>query len=171
VQEVRLTPTSYIVLGLLEFAGESTPYGLKQLVSASVGNFWTLHHAQLYTEPERLARGGYVSERRERGGRRRRLYDITAEGRRALDAWRSEPTTSSLGELREPALLKLFFGADPAAIANAQLPAHRAKLAEYEAIRDAMPGNVPDGPRLALQAGIRNERHFIEFWEELIEDG
>ena len=56
MQEIRLTPTSYIVLGLLEFAGESTPYGLKQLVSASVGNFWTLHHAQLYTEPERLAR-------------------------------------------------------------------------------------------------------------------
>jgi PadR family transcriptional regulator AphA len=167
VQEVRLTPTSYIVLGLLEFAGESTPYGLKQLVSSSVGNFWTLHHAQLYTEPERLAKGGYVSEKRERSGRRRRLYEITAKGRAALEGWRSEPTTTSLGELREPALLKLFFGADPAAIASAQLPAHREKLAEYEAIRDGMPENVPPGPRLALEAGIRNERHFIEFWEEL----
>jgi PadR family transcriptional regulator, regulatory protein AphA len=166
VQEVRLTPTSYIVLGLLEFAGESTPYGLKQLVSASVGDFWTLHHAQLYTEPERLAKGGFVSEKRERGGRRRRLYEITAKGRSALDQWRAEPTTS-LGELREPALLKLFFGADPATIATAQLPAHRAKLAEYEAIRDGMPEGVPQGPRLALEAGIRNERHFIEFWEEL----
>jgi PadR family transcriptional regulator, regulatory protein AphA len=166
VQEVRLTPTSYIVLGLLEFAGESTPYGLKQLVSASVGNFWTLHHAQLYTEPERLAEGGYVSEKRERAGRRRRLYEITAKGRTALDEWRREPTTS-LGELREPALLKLFFGADPATIATAQLPAHRAKLAEYEAIRDGIPENVPQGPRLALEAGIRNERHFIEFWEDL----
>ena len=166
MQEVRLTPTSYIVLGLLEFAGESTPYGLKQLVSASVGNFWTLHHAQLYTEPERLTKGGYVSEKRERGGRRRRLYDITAKGRSALDGWRAEPTTS-LGELREPALLKLFFGADPATIATAQLPAHRAKLAEYEAIRDGMPEGVPQGPRLALEAGIRYERHFIEFWEEL----
>jgi PadR family transcriptional regulator AphA len=171
VQEVRLTPTSYIVLGLLEFAGESTPYGLKQLVSASVGNFWTLHHAQLYTEPERLAKGGYVSEKRERGGRRRRLYEITDRGRAALDGWRREPTAASLGELREPALLKLFFGADPAAIAEAQLPAHRAKLAEYEAIREGMPDNVPRGPRLALEAGIRNEHHFIEFWEELAEDG
>jgi DNA-binding PadR family transcriptional regulator len=166
VQEVRLTPTSYIVLGLLEFAGESTPYGLKQLVSASVGNFWTLHHAQLYSEPERLAKGGYASEKRERGGRRRRLYEITDRGRKALDDWRGEPTTS-LGELREPALLKLFFGADPAAIANTQLPAHRAKLAEYEAIRDRMPDNVPQGPRLALEAGILNERHFIDFWEQL----
>jgi DNA-binding PadR family transcriptional regulator len=166
VQEVRLTPTSYIVLGLLEFAGESTPYGLKQLVSASVGNFWTLHHAQLYTEPERLAKGGYVTEKRERSGRRRRRYEITPKGREALDDWRREPTTS-LGELREPALLKLFFGAHPATIARAQLPAHRSKLAEYEAIRDGMPENVPDGPRLALEAGILNEQHFIGFWESL----
>ena len=161
---MRLTPTSYIVLGLLELAGESTPYGLKQLVSTSVGNFWTLHHAQLYTEPERLAKGGYVSERRERGGRRRRLYELTAEGRRALDDWRTEGT-SSLGEIREPALLKLFFGADPGRLAAVQIPAHRAKLAEYEAIRDGMPEDVPDGPRLALEAGIRYERSSIEFWE------
>jgi PadR family transcriptional regulator, regulatory protein AphA len=166
VQELKLTPTSYIVLGLLEFAGESTPYRLKQLVSTSVGNFWTLHHAQLYTEPERLAKGGYVSEKRERSGRRRRLYELTDRGRAALDDWRSE-TTGSLGELREPAILKLFFGADPAALAAAQLPAHRAKLAEYEAIRDRMPDAVPEGPRLALEAGIRHERHFIDFWEEL----
>jgi PadR family transcriptional regulator AphA len=166
VQEVRLTPTSYIVLGLLELAGVSTPYGLKQLVAGSVGYFWTLQHAQLYTEPERLAKGGYVTETREQTGRRRKLYAITAKGTRALDEWRTE-TTSALAELREPAVLKLFFGADPAAIATAQLPAHRAKLAEYERIRDGMAEAVPGGPRLALEAGIRNEQNFIEFWEEL----
>ena len=163
---IRLTPTSYIVLGLLELAGESTPYSLKQLASTSVGNFWTLHHAQLYTEPERLAKGGYVSERRENGGRRRKLYELTAKGRRALDEWRAEDTTS-LGELREPAVLKLFFGADPARLASLQIPAHRAKLAEYEALRDAMPDVVPEGPRLALEAGIEHERQSIEFWERL----
>lgn len=163
MQEIRLTPTSYIVLGLLELGGECTPYGLKQLVSTSVGNFWTLHHAQLYTEPERLAKGGYVTEKREQGGRRRRLYELTAKGRRALDGWRAEGT-SSLGELREPAVLKLFFGADPAQLASVQLPAHRQKLAEYEAIRDGMPDDVPEGPRLALEAGILHERSSIEFW-------
>jgi DNA-binding PadR family transcriptional regulator len=166
VQEIRLTPTSYIVLGLLELAGESTPYQLKQLVSGSVGNFWTLHHAQLYTEPERLAKAGYVEERRERGGRRRRMYELTPRGREALAEWRGEATTS-LGELREPAILKLFFGADPASLAAAQLPAHRAKLAEYEAIREGMPANVPEGPRIALESGMRHERGMIEFWEEL----
>jgi PadR family transcriptional regulator, regulatory protein AphA len=166
VQEIRLTPTSYIVLGLLELAGESTPYRLKQLVAGSVGNFWTLHHAQLYTEPERLAQAGFVSEQREGGGRRRKLYDLTAKGRRALEEWRAEGTTD-LGELREPALLKLFFGADPAVLAAAQLPAHRAKLAEYEAIREGMPAEVPEGPRIALESGILHERGMIAFWESL----
>jgi DNA-binding PadR family transcriptional regulator len=166
VQEIRLTPTSHIVLGLLEWAGESTPYRLKQLVAGSVGYFWTLQHAQLYTEPERLAKAGYVTERREDGGRRRRLYTITDKGRQALEAWRTE-SSSELAELREPAVLKLFFGADPAQLAAVQIPANRARLAEYEAIRASMPDDVPEGPRKALEAGMRLEREMIAFWEEL----
>jgi PadR family transcriptional regulator, regulatory protein AphA len=166
VQEIRLTPTSYIVLGLLELAGESTPYALKQLVARSVGYFWTLQHAQLYTEPERLARAGYVTEKREETGRRRKLYSLTDKGRRALDDWRTEPT-SELAELREPALLRLFFGADPKRLAAVQIPANRARLAEYEAIRDSMPEDVPPGPRQALEMGIRFERAALAFWEEL----
>jgi DNA-binding PadR family transcriptional regulator len=166
VQVIRLTPTSYIVLGLLEFAGESTPYALKQLVAGSVGYFWTLQHAQLYTEPERLAAAGYVTETREETGRRRRLYTITDAGRAALEEWRSE-TTTELAELREPALLKLFFGADPKRLAAAQVEANRARLSEYEAIRDSMPADVPPGPRQALEMGIRFERAAVDFWEEL----
>ena len=165
-EEVRLSAVSYVVLGFVEWAGEATPYRLKQLVARSVGNFWTLQHAQLYTEPERLAAGGYVTETREEGGRRRKLYRITDKGREALEEWRAEPT-AAIPELRSPALLKLFFGADPVALAPLQIEAHRRKLAEYEAIRDSMPDSVPEGPRLALEAGIRNERYFIEFWEEL----
>ena len=168
MQGIRLTPTSYIVLGLLELAGESTPYGLKQLVAGSVGYFWTLQHAQLYTEPTRLAKAGYVTEKREETGRRRKLYSITDRGRRALEEWRTE-STSELAELREPALLKLFFGAEPKALASVQIPANEARLAEYEAIRDSMPGEVPPGPRQALEMGIRFERAAIAFWRELAE--
>jgi PadR family transcriptional regulator AphA len=166
MQEPRLTPTSYIVLGLVDLAGEATPYGLKRLVARSVGNFWTLQHAQLYTEPERLARGGYLTEERERGGRRRRRYTITDKGRRALAEWRAEPT-DAIPELRAPALLKLFFGADPAELAPLQLEAHRHKLAEYEETRASMPESVPAGPRLALDAGIAAECQQIAWWEEV----
>jgi DNA-binding PadR family transcriptional regulator len=167
--EPRLTPTSFIVLGLLELSGEASPYALKQLVAGSVGHFWTLHHAQLYTETERLAGAGYVTETREEGGRRRKLYALTARGREALERWRRAPT-DEVAEIREPALLKLFFGADPAELAASQLPAHRRQLEEYERIRDTMPESVPEGPRLALENGIWHERSSIAFWEDLAGD-
>jgi PadR family transcriptional regulator, regulatory protein AphA len=166
MQEPRLTPTSYIVLGLLDLAGEATPYRLKQIAAGSVGHFWSLQHAQLYTEPERLARGGYVTEQREERGRRRKLYRITDKGRRALRDWRAEPT-ADLSELRDPGLLKLFFGADRNDLAHVQLDAHRRQLAEYERIRSRMPDDVPQGPRLALEAGIRHARTWIRFWKDL----
>ena len=166
MQEPRLTPVSYVVLGFVDWAGEATPYRLKQLVAESVGNFWSLQHAQLYTEPERLTKAGYLTEERERTGRRRKLYKITAKGGKALDAWRTEPT-AAIPELRAPAILKLFFGADPAVLAPLQVEAHRRKLAEYEEIRDSMPADVPAGPRLALDAGIASERQQIEWWEAI----
>jgi PadR family transcriptional regulator AphA len=156
-----LSPTAVIVLGLLEL-GEATPYDLKTRVAGSVGNFWSVPHSALYAEPERLAKAGLAEERREAGGRRRRVFSITAEGRRALEAWRAEPTSES-AELRDPALLKLFFGADPKRLAAAQLPAHRERLAHYEAIRAHDDGS---GPFIALEAGIRHEHEWIAFWEE-----
>jgi PadR family transcriptional regulator, regulatory protein AphA len=166
LQEPRLTPTSYIVLGLLWGVGEATPYRLKQIVAGSVGYFWSLQHAQLYTEPERLARGGYVSEEREEGGRRRKLYRITEKGKQAVREWRAEPPEGPT-ELRDPALLKLFFGADPKKLAKVELESHRRTLAEYERIREEMAANVPRGPRLALDAGIRHARSWIGFWQDL----
>jgi PadR family transcriptional regulator, regulatory protein AphA len=167
MQGPRLTPTSYIVLGFVAWAGEATPYRLKQLVAGSVGNFWSLQHAQLYTEPERLAKGGYLTEEREHGGRRRKRYSITDKGRAALAEWTSEPT-DAIPELRAPALLKLFFGADPAELAPAQVESFRRKLAEYEEIRSTMPESVPEGPRLALDAGIAAMSQQIEWWEAVM---
>jgi PadR family transcriptional regulator, regulatory protein AphA len=166
-EEMRLSAVSYVVLGFVDWAGEATPYRLKQLVARSVGNFWTLQHAQLYTEPERLAKAGYLTEERERGGRRRKLYKITDKGRRALADWRAEPT-DAIPELRSPALLKLFFGADPAKVAPLQVEAYRRKLAEYEVIRDSMPESVPEGFRLALDAGIASTRQQIEWWRQFV---
>ena len=160
-----LSPTAVIVLGLLEF-GEATPYDLKTRVAGTVGNFWSVPHSALYAEPERLARQGLVEERREEGGRRRRVFSITEAGRGALDAWRAEPT-SEPAELRDPALLKLFFGADPRRMAAAQLPAQRERLARYEEIRALDDGSGPRGPFIALDAGIRHVREWIAYWESL----
>ncbi len=162
----RLTPTSYIVLGLVDRYGEATPYQLKTAVAGSIGNFWSVPHAQLYTEPERLAAAGLLSEEREDSGRRRRTYRITDAGREALRAWLATPSTS-LGELREPGLLQLFLGADKRALGAAQAGRHERKLADYEALHAAVGRELPEGARLALEAGIALERVWIAFWSSL----
>jgi DNA-binding PadR family transcriptional regulator len=164
--DIRLTPTSYIVLGILNARGESTPYELKQRVAVSLGNFWSLQHAQLYSEPERLAAAGFVTERREEKGRRRKHYKITARGRRALAEWLKE-TTDELPELRDPALLKVFFGADPGPLATRQVAAHRAKLEEYERILELGDEFLPKGPRTTVEGGIAHEKEWVRFWSRL----
>jgi DNA-binding PadR family transcriptional regulator len=164
--DLRLTPTSYIVLGLLEAAGEATPYDLKRVVGQSLGNFWSLPHAQLYAEPERLAAAGLLDERQEQGGRRRKHYKLTARGRAALAEWLAQPT-AEMTELRDLAMLKIFFGAEPAPMAAAQLPVHQSKLAEYEALLADAGAQLPRGILLALEAGIGHERDWVEFWAKL----
>jgi PadR family transcriptional regulator, regulatory protein AphA len=170
LQDPKLTPTSFIVLGLLQRSGEATPYDLKQAVGATLGNFWTLQHAQLYTEPQRLADAGFLKERREEGGRRRRHYSLTAKGRRAFEEWRETPT-GRLSELRDLALLKLFFGADQAELAAIQVEAWRSKLAEYEAFKALDDGEGPRGPWLTLDAGIAHTHEWIRFWESVRSNG
>jgi len=153
------------VLGLIELSGEATPYELKTAVNLSLGNFWSLQHAQLYSEPDRLAQAGFLKERREETGRRRRHYSITKKGREALAEWRDTPAERVL-ELRDPGLLKVFFGADPAEVAESQIELYRRKLAEYEGLKQIDVGVEPRGPWLTLEAGIRHTHTAIEFWEE-----
>ena len=163
---MKLSATSYIVLGLLEGRGEATPYDLKGMVQASIGNFWSVPHSQLYAEPARLATAGYVSERRERTGRRRRHYSLTARGRRALAEWRDDPT-DQMPELRDLSLLKMFFGGDARKLARAQRAAHQSKLDYYRGLLRGDTGGEPRGPWRTLQAGIRHEQKWVRFWTAL----
>jgi PadR family transcriptional regulator, regulatory protein AphA len=168
MSERALSPTSYIVLGLLSQA-PGTPYDLKARVAATIGDFWSVQHAQLYTETARLAQEGLLDERREETGRRRRVYSITKTGRKALRQWLAGPV-HELAELRDLALLKVFFGADPQMIAAAQVDAHRAQLARYEQLDQTLgDADVSEGLRLALQVGLMHEREFVAFWEALAE--
>lgn len=164
----RLTETSFIVLGMLEVAGEATPYNLKQIAQVSVFNFWSIPHSQLYTECGRLAEVGLLGERREESGRRRRFYKLTSQGRKALEKWRGEPT-NEFPDMREPGTLKLFFGGDPQALATAQLETHKLKLEELYEARKAL--DVPLGMRLAVELGVDMERALIRFWGRLAREG
>jgi DNA-binding PadR family transcriptional regulator len=160
----RLTETSYVVLGLIERLQPATAYDLKRAAEAGIEYLWALPHTQLYSECGRLAEAGLLDEEREETGRRRRIYRISRAGRKALAAWRDEPPVESSWELRDPGLLKLFLGADPVQLAENQIAAHEARLAEYE----QMVGLGPtEGTRLALEAGIGHEREYLRYWRRI----
>ena len=162
MQEINLTPTSYVVLGLLSWLGEATPYDLKRVAAAGLDTFWLMQHAQLYSEPARLAKAGYLTEKQEQKGRRRKLYRLTKKGETALREWVMTPTAEPT-RLRDPGLLKLFFGADPAQLGTAQLETHQRVLKEYE----QMAPLELEGPNHVLEAGIGHEREYVRFWKRL----
>jgi DNA-binding PadR family transcriptional regulator len=174
VEEITLTPVSYLVLGEVARRGSATPYDLKVSVAESVGNFWSFPHAQLYKEPPRLAEAGLLAEEREEGGRRRRVFRITDAGRRTLAEWLAA-ADSGRTELRDPGLLKLAFSdlgepGDVTRLARAQAAAHRAQLEVYRGLAalpaDAMAWSL----RRTLELGLGYERLAAEFWERLAAD-
>jgi PadR family transcriptional regulator AphA len=167
-----MTPTSYIVLGLLERLGEASPYDLKREATAALGNFWSTPHSQVYRTTEQLAAAGLLAHRVEAtaGGRSRTMYSLTDAGAGALAAWRDQ-VPDDLPELRDPALLRLYFGADPVPLARGQAEAHRRQLRGYQRRQRQDTGRGPRGPWLTLRAGIAHEREWVRFWTRLADGG
>ena len=159
---MRLSGTSYAVLSLLELSGPATPYDLKQALEKSIENFWPVPHTTFYAEPERLARGGFLSVRQEPGGRRRKLYELTERGRHALREWTRSPEVAA-PQLRDEGVLKIFAGADPAPILRRRLEWHRAKLAELEGyLQGVEAAGGPEGVRSSLLVGTGYHRLIVE---------
>ena len=177
----RLTPTSYLVLGLLAREGPSTPYALERHVRATLGNFWSFPHTLLYTEPARLAAIDLLTETRETDGRRRRMFSLTPRGSRALSEWLERPSMAPT-ELRDLGLLQLFFAdlTSPDArrrLAEGQLAIHRAKLAAYQEDErlERRPRGV--GERTVehwrgetLPMGLLYEGAAVAFWTRVLEN-
>jgi DNA-binding PadR family transcriptional regulator len=170
----RLGPTSFVVLGAIAWRGPSTSYDLKQFVARSIGYFWSFPHAQLYSEPGRLADAGLLTEEREEDGRRRRIYTITPAGREALGEWLREPTLQP-PETRDLGLLKLFFGDlvgenDVIELARAQHVARQARLDLYRKVSERLAGRPELAHQLAvLGSGLLTEEQMVRFWAQIAE--
>jgi DNA-binding PadR family transcriptional regulator len=164
--QIRLTTTSFAMLALLDQFGPATSYDIKGAIEHSIENFWNVPHTTAYEEPARLASAGYLSVEEEPGGRRRRVYSLTARGRAALREWASEPAAPP--QLRDELVLKVFAGADPDTLAPERIIWHEGKLAELEAYLAA----VPDEERLqasrnTLLAGIAYHQAMLEVMDPL----
>ncbi len=102
-----LSATAYVILGMLR-KGPMSGYEIKALVDNSTRFFWAASYGQIYPELRRLSEGGLVEGvDSPTGGRRRTVYEITADGEEELKAWLRQPP--EVYEMRDEGLLKLFF--------------------------------------------------------------
>src|SRR5213595_3976112 len=104
---MRQTAVTPVVLGLLAMRPRSG-YDIKTVVDRSTRFFWAASYGQIYPELRRLEQDGLIEgESVPNGARDRRVYKITAGGRKALEDWLLGDTVTI--ELRDESLLRLFF--------------------------------------------------------------
>lgn len=172
IDTLHLTPTSYVVLGLVSRMQPVTSYEMKRRVAVSIGHFWPFPHSQLYAEPTRLVQAGLLAEEVEAGGRRRRRYRLTEAGSRELANWLSSSTVEHT-EVRDLGMLKLFFSGNLAtdavvSLATDRLQFHQGRIDEWERMHRELAGVANAAELATLQMGLRVERAAVDFWHETL---
>ncbi|MFJ9817291.1 PadR family transcriptional regulator [Streptomyces sp. NPDC101151] len=160
----RLTTSSFLVLGIIDKLGEASAYDVKVEAGRTVAPFWSVPHAQVYAQCDRLLAAGLLIQVRRESGRNRRVLTLTDQGRRALGQWLADPEFVPV-EARERGILKLWFGARPELLAPVQLAEHEGTLGEYEQLAEDVGELLTAGQREALEFGIRYERMMVDFWD------
>ena len=166
-----LSGTARVILGMLRTT-DRTGYDIKQLVDKSTRFFWAASYGQIYPELRRLERDGLIrGEEDPSGGRRRKIYSLTDAGERALVDW-LESDAPLVYELREEALLKLFFAID-----DDELLRHlRAMREHHEAVAARLREIEPDaraadrpGAYTVLRFGIEHQMWVADYCRALEE--
>jgi PadR family transcriptional regulator AphA len=101
-------PLSYALLALIGEGGASA-HDLVDYCRRGAPAFWTSAPSQIYAEPKRLERLGWVASAVEPGKTRdRRVYRLTAAGRAALRNWAAKP--APYADIRDQAHVRLLCG-------------------------------------------------------------
>jgi DNA-binding PadR family transcriptional regulator len=155
-------------------------YELARRFDASIGNFWSASHQQIYKVLARMESDKLVSADLVAQDRRpdKKVYAITDEGRDELTRWLAQPSKPeglrSEFAVKVRALHLLDRDAFRAEV-ESRRAAHAAKLAEYEKSEQRFfpdRAGIPEGlvgAWLALSGGMRVERHGIEWCDEILQ--
>jgi PadR family transcriptional regulator AphA len=167
----RLNATARVILGLLKF-GPQTGYDIKRNTDYSTRYFWRASYGQIYPELRALEEAGLVRSREEpHGRRRRRVYELTTKGDRALSEWLRSDSAGDVYEVRDEGLLRLFFGdfiphEELLAFVRKQSEAFQSSAAMFRGIAENL-GEI-DGPSAeVLRYGIELMDWTAAWWADL----
>jgi DNA-binding PadR family transcriptional regulator len=166
----QLSATAYVILGMIR-KEPRTGYEIKALVDGSTRFFWAASYGQIYPQLKRLSEAGLVvGVEAPTGGRRRTVYEITADGEEELKAWLRQPPGTY--EMREEGLLKLFFAdalprREGVEILRA-MRAHRLSVSEQLHAMEPMAQAKGDPfPLMVLRGGIEFTEWFADWCERM----
>jgi PadR family transcriptional regulator AphA len=181
------------LLGLIAEQHPRSGYDLVQTFRISMSHYWHAHPGQIYPTLDRMEHDGWIAGREviQRGRPNKRVYSITAEGRRILLEWLASPYEPL--KMKNPPLLRSRFlghlGADGAlaklAEVRSAMTTYLEELRGYDRLFAEKGGPYQDVNQMfvyfTLRRGIEFARSEIEFCEwaigeieqhrELFDDG
>ena len=164
------------LLGILT-AEPMTGYDLVKYFDGTVGFVWSAPHSQIYPELRRMEAGGLVRARVVPRGQRatKRIYEITDNGRRELQAWVAE--LQPVQPERDVARLKAaYFEWGSYDAARRQLQEHLRHYTEYLREREQIVSDI-DALRVPLlrrrveTRGVAESQAIIAFKRLAFEGG
>jgi PadR family transcriptional regulator, regulatory protein AphA len=119
---------SHALLGLINYQPE-TGYELKARFESSIHFFWNATLPQIYRTLNQMKADGWLdcSVEHQEGKPSRKVYSLTAQGRREFVRWLEEPP--EFGQQRDTILIKVFFGR---LLGPAKLAAHLRVWRDYQ---------------------------------------
>lgn len=165
-----LSPTAYVILGMVRGEPRSG-YEIKALVDDTTRFFWAASYGQIYPELKRLSEAGLIEGvDAPTGGRRRTVYEITADGEEELKAWLRQPPGTY--EMREEGLLKLFFAdalpREEAVEILRSMRAHRLAVCQQLRAMEPLAEEKDDPfPLIVLRGGVEFTEWFAGWCERM----
>jgi Predicted transcriptional regulators len=165
-----LSPTAYVILGMVRGEPRSG-YEIKALVDDTTRFFWAASYGQIYPELKRLSEAGLIEGvDAPTGGRRRTVYEITADGEEELKAWLRQPPGTY--EMREEGLLKLFFAdalpREEAVEILRSMRAHRLAVSKQLRAMEPLAEEKDDPfPLIVLRGGVEFTEWFADWCERM----
>jgi PadR family transcriptional regulator AphA len=160
-RQTREKASRFAILGMLALGKKKSGYDLKKAIAMSTANFWSESYGNIYPTLKKLLLEGAIradSEKVPASRRKKQLYCITENGKRALRQWLRQPVVARSED--NELLLKLFFGTMiPARESQALVAVHRdhhiALLEKFEAIgRSISAGPMTAGQKVYLRATL-----------------
>jgi DNA-binding PadR family transcriptional regulator len=105
---VKLTPSSFLMLGMIRL-GARSGYAIKKAADVSTRFFWPTSLAQVYPELAALMQAELLTRHEDpHGSRERYAYELTEQGESALNTW-LRSTHEAPTQFRDEGVLRLFF--------------------------------------------------------------